>query len=126
ERFHVHGYCPKEYFDDLLAAIRRGHVDHFRVAMETTMWRDQIFGPLYLAPSIHRESSDPDFETGTISMLPWNEKCSFRPPEQTKPQVAELPKPQAVELPARLYSMLNVLIVIGALVLLLLLLSPRH
>jgi hypothetical protein len=38
ERFFVQAYCAREYFDDVLAALRRGHVDHIRVGMETTMW----------------------------------------------------------------------------------------
>jgi hypothetical protein len=88
EQFHVSGYCPKKYFDDLLAAIRRGHVDHIRVAMETTMWQRQSFGTLYLAPSIHCESTNPDFETGHISMLTWQEKFASkrraRKPSQSK------------------------------------------
>jgi hypothetical protein len=36
--FWISGYCTSQYFDDLLAAVRRGHIDKIRVGMETTMW----------------------------------------------------------------------------------------
>ena len=37
EGFWIEGRCPRQYFDDLLAAVRRGHVDNIRVGVETTM-----------------------------------------------------------------------------------------
>jgi hypothetical protein len=44
EYFWISGYCTSQYFDDLLAAVRRGYVDHIRVGMTTTMWtKDKSF-----------------------------------------------------------------------------------
>jgi hypothetical protein len=38
ESFYVHAYVLPEQFDQILAAVRTGHVESLRVAMETTMW----------------------------------------------------------------------------------------
>jgi hypothetical protein len=38
ECFWVQAYCTREYFDDVLAAVRRGNVDYIRLGMQTTMW----------------------------------------------------------------------------------------
>jgi hypothetical protein len=61
-------------------------------------------------------------EFGNISSLTWEEKFGLYP-AKAEDQVAEV-KPQAVELPARVYTMLTALIVIG--VLLVILTFLRH
>ena len=68
EGFWVQGYCTRQYLDDLLAAVRRGHVDNIRVQMETTMWTKDP--PLmsgtprtwYLAPPTDSESKELNLE----------------------------------------------------------------
>jgi len=49
EKFYVHAYCPKNYFDDLLAVLRKGHTDHIRVGMQTEMFNS----PLLAAEVFH-------------------------------------------------------------------------
>jgi hypothetical protein len=115
EYFWISGYCTSQYFDDLLAAVRRGHVDNIRVGMETTMWT--------LAAPIDGEAERPAYEFGHISSLIWEEKFGLHPPEETK-DAAIAPKPQRVELPARVYSMLSALI--GLVAALLVLTFLRH
>lgn len=58
-------------------------------------------------------------ERGNISSLTWEEKFGLHPAEDTEEE-----KPQVVELPARVYSMLSVLILIG--VMLVVLMFLRH
>jgi hypothetical protein len=114
EGFWIEGYCTRQYLDDLLAAVRRGHVDNIRVEMKTTMWTKDP--PLmsgsprtwHLAPATDDKSTGPALAHGLISSLTWVEK--FREPKDT----ARAPKPQLVELPARVYSMLSALLAIAA------------
>jgi hypothetical protein len=65
--FWVHGYCPSQYLDDLLAAVRRDHVDNILVEMQTTMWTRNSgtysSGPWHLARPTDR-SSEPSKEHG--------------------------------------------------------------
>jgi hypothetical protein len=124
EYFWISGYCTSQYFDDLLAAVRRGHVDNIRVGMTTTMWtRNKSFmyrtpRTWHLAPPIDREATSPSYELGNISSLIWEEKFGFGPVNEAKVE-ATPPKPQMVELPPRLYSMLTALLVIGLMLLVL-------
>jgi hypothetical protein len=119
--FFIDGFCTRQYFDDLLAAVRRGHVHNIRVGMETSMWtRDKppFFGNSsriwHLAPPIDRDDAkdhDLDLGQGNISSLMWTEV--FAAPKMKDDEVTA-PKPQLVELPARVYSMLSTLIAIAA------------
>jgi hypothetical protein len=124
ECFWISGYCTSQYFDDLLAAVRRGYVDHIRVGMTTTMWtRNKSFTfrtsrTWHLAPPIDREATRPSSELGNISSLIWEEKFGSGPVNEAKVE-ATPPKPQIVELPPRLYSMLTALLVIGLMLLVL-------
>jgi hypothetical protein len=127
--FWITGYCPRQCFDDLLAAIRRGHVDNIRVGMETTMWTKDQSSMVDLPrtwhvapPTSNRESTRPEAEHGNILSLTWDEKFGSHPAKDTGDKLTA-PKSQVVGLPARLYSMLGALIVIGAFTLLMLL---RH
>lgn len=120
ECFWVQGYCTRQYLDDLLGAIRRGHIDNIRVGMETTMWtRDQPSmyrrrpRTWHIAPPIDRESTDHNkLEQGNISLLTWEEKFGDHPANEAKEVTA--PKPQLVDLPPRVYSMLTALVVMVA------------
>jgi hypothetical protein len=85
--------------------------------METTMWTKDP--PLmsgsprtwHLAPPTDAEFLGPALEDGYISSLIWEE--NFGAPK-TKDDEATAPKPQLVELPARVYSMLSALLAIAA------------
>ena len=119
ERFWIQGYCTRQYLDDLLAAVRRGHVNKIRIRMETTMWTKDP--PLmsgsprtwHLAAPIDGASTDdPALEDGHISSLIWDEK--FGGPSVDEAKGVPTPKPQLVELPARVYSMLSALLAIAA------------
>jgi hypothetical protein len=134
DQFYVNAVCPKTHFDELLAAIERGHIDHIRVAMETNMWTRGFSGLWHLAPPKYREDREsPDFEIVTISSVTMVEKFGHRPAnkskddlhltEKTKDEIA-VPKPLLVELPTRVYSMLTALLAIAAALLMLTLL--RH
>jgi hypothetical protein len=96
----------RHYFDDLLAAVRRGYVDNIRVGMESTMWtRDEssmvdLPRTWHVAPPIDRESTRPASEHGDISSLTWEEKFG-RPPTKEGEDELTTPKPQLIELPAR-------------------------
>ena len=60
EQFWIEGYCRKQYLDDLLAAVRRGHIDNIRVGMETTMWTKTTQRSTALARgpgTLHRQST---------------------------------------------------------------------
>jgi hypothetical protein len=123
------GYCTRQYLDDLLAAVRRGHVDNIRVGMETTMWtrdRAAVFGSRprtwHIAPPSDSESTEPGLEDGNISSLTWDER--FVPAIANEAKDPTAAKPQVVELSGRVYSMLTGLIVIG--VLLVILTFLRH
>jgi hypothetical protein len=114
EGFFIEGYCTRSYLDDLLAAVRRGHVDNIRVIMETTMWTQAP--PLMsgsprtwcLACYGNGGAKGPTSEAGYISSLIWEEK--FGPPLKDDAPT----KPQLVELPVRVYSMLTALLAIAA------------
>ncbi len=118
EGFWIQGYCTRQYFDDLLAAVRRGHIDNISIGMETTMWtKDKssfVDRPRtwHVAPPIDRESTRPAFERGNISSLTWVEKFGVHPPTEKEEDMPG-PKPQLIELPGRLYSMLSTLVLIG-------------
>jgi hypothetical protein len=119
DSFYIDGFCTRQYFDDLVTAVRRGHVHDIRVGMETLMWtRDKppFFGnstrTWHLAPPI--DDDDAKFhanEYGNISSLMWQE--FFAAPKMKDDDVTA-PKPQLVELPARVYSMLSALLAIAA------------
>jgi hypothetical protein len=117
--FWIQGYCTRQYFDDLLAAVRRGHVDHIRVGMETTMWTKDKSSMAdtprvwHVAPPTKGESTQPALEHGNMLSLTWEEKFGLHPAKKTDDELTA-PKPQVVELPARVYSMLSALVAIGA------------
>jgi hypothetical protein len=118
EGFWIQGYCTRQYIEDLFAAVRRGHVDNIRVGMETTMWTKdppRMSGSprtWHLAsPTDGTSTHDPALENGYISSLAWEE--NFRAPKTNDDEITA-PKPQLVELPARVYSMLAALLVIAA------------
>ena len=68
----------------------------------------------HLAPPIDREpATGPSYGIGNISSLTWEEKFGIHPANKTKDEVTEV-KPQLVELPARVYSMLSALLAIAA------------
>jgi hypothetical protein len=121
EGFYIHGYVTPADFADILAAVRRGHVERLRVAIETTMWTKQkssgfmLNMPMtfYLVPPIDKESSQPAVEWADIASITWGETYGV----STPPPVGKdspPPAPQPIELPARLYSMLGTIIFIGA------------
>ena len=61
--FWVSGHCTKQYFDDVVAGIRRGHVDNIRVGMETTLWTNRssmVRSPRtwHLTPPITKDSQN--------------------------------------------------------------------
>jgi hypothetical protein len=109
--FWVSAHCSSQYFDDLLTAVRRGHVDNILVGMETTMWtkgrpwRTWHLGP----PTDGKAGDDPAMAEGYISSLIWEEKFNSQ-----SANVVAAPKPQLVELPARVYSMLTALLAMVA------------
>jgi hypothetical protein len=129
ERFWIQGFCTGQYFEDLLAAVRRGHVDSIRVSIQTTLWtKDQsstFEAPRtwHLASPIDRESAWPAIERGNISSLTWEEKFGLPPAKEIR-DTREIeheptaPKPHLVELPPQIYLMLTALVAIGALLLL--------
>jgi hypothetical protein len=116
--FWISADCTSQYIDDLLAAVRRGHVDNIRVSMKTTMWtRDPplmsgTWRTWYLGPPTDGKSThDPASEHGYISSLKWEEKFGA---SKTKDDEMTAPKPQLVDLPPRVYSMLTALVVMVA------------
>jgi hypothetical protein len=119
--FYIQGYCAAQYFDDLIAAVRRGHVDTIRVGMETTMWtRDKhvmFRAPMtwHLAPPIDCDATHHAIQYGSMSSLIWEEKFGFPSANEAKDVTA--PKPQVVKLPTRVYSMLSALLVIATVLL---------
>jgi hypothetical protein len=67
--FCVNGHCTSYYFDDLLAAVRRGHVDNILVDLQTALWTKDK-STWHVAPPNNREYRN------TISSLTWEEKFS--------------------------------------------------
>jgi hypothetical protein len=124
DEFWVHGHCTRQYFDDILAAVRRGKVDHIRVGLETTMWtRDKpsrvaVSRTWHVAPPTKGQSIRPDMEQGSISSLTWEERFGAHPAKDTKNEPST-PKPQLVEFPVQVYSILSTLVLIGAALLIL-------
>jgi hypothetical protein len=118
ETFWISGHCTRQYLDDLLAAVRRGYIDNIRVDMETTMWTRDPASPFggptrrtwhLTPPPDGGESTEPELAHGNISSLTWEEKFA---PHEAKDEAT--PKPQLVELPARVYSMLTAPLAIAA------------
>jgi len=60
----------------------------------------------YLAPPIDREVTSPSYGLGNISSLIWEERFGSGPVNEAKVEATPA-KPQMVELPPRLYSMLT-------------------
>jgi len=124
EKFWISGYCTRQYLDDLLTAVRRGNVDHIRVGIETTMWtRDKpsmvdLPRTWHVAPSTKGQSTRPDMEQGSLSSLTWEERFGVHPAKETENEPSTT-KPQLVEFPVRVYSILSVLVLIGAALLIL-------
>jgi hypothetical protein len=123
ERFWIQGFCTGQYFEDLLAAVRRGHVDNIRVAIQTTLWTKDQSSALevprtwHLASPSDRESTWPTIERGNISSLTWEERFGLQPAKGME-DVPTAPKPHVVALPSQVYLMLTALVAIGALLLL--------
>jgi hypothetical protein len=120
EGFWVQGYCTGQLFDAIVAVVRTGRVEKLRVGMETMMWTKQKssgFMPgmpmtFHLVPPVDKDSTRPAIERGTITGITWDESYSLRTSKPAKDDAAP-PKPAVVELPARLYSMLGTIIIIG-------------
>lgn len=118
EGFFIEGYCTRPYLNDLLAAVRRGHVNNICVVMETTMWTQ---APPLMSGSPRTwclacygkgdiEKGYISSEKGYISSLIWEENFGSH---RAKGEAVE-PKPQLVDLPPRVYSMLTALVVMVA------------
>ena len=60
----------------------------------------------YLAPPIDREVTSPSYGLGNISSLIWEGRFGSGPVNEAKVEATPA-KPQMVELPPRLYSMLT-------------------
>jgi hypothetical protein len=99
----------KECFDNLLAAVRRGHIKEIRLGMETTMWTTDKPAPIgrlprtwHVAPEIDRESSLAGTEKANISQLTWYETFGKPPPKKDHkaPPPAPVPAPVQKELPS--------------------------
>jgi hypothetical protein len=78
-RFWIEVSCVKQYFDDLLEAVRRGYLDNIGITIGTTMWA-KTHGPertLYLAPDTKGKSVRP--EDGKMWWLIWEEKFGLHP-----------------------------------------------
>jgi hypothetical protein len=118
EGFWISAFCTRPYLDDLLTAVRRGHVHNIRVCMTTTMWTKDKASIVDIPRTWHIAPKPNHLEYGYISSLTWEEKFGLQPTKETEDETTAS-KLQAVELPARLYSMLSVLIAIGVLLLLL-------
>jgi hypothetical protein len=96
--------------------------------MQTTMWTKQHRPPFgddrrtwHLAPVIDRENLGPELESGFISSLIWQE--GFQHPVTITDE--QSPKPQVVESPARVYSILTGLLLIGVALLVLIVLRQH-
>ena len=129
ERFWIQGFCTGPYFEDLLAAVRRGHVDSVSISIQTTLWtkdRSSTFEvprTWHLASPTDRKSTWPAIERGNISSLSWEEKFGLQPAmgmEDAKGMADGPPatKPHVVALPSQIYLMLTALVAIAALLLL--------
>ena len=103
KRFSNDGYCRRHYFDDVLAAVWRGHVHYIFVDIQTALWTKDR-STWHVAPPNNREYRN------TISSLTWEEKFGLQRLKETDDE----PKPQLVELPARVYSTLSALLAIAA------------
>jgi hypothetical protein len=125
ETFYVHAYVLPEQFDQILAAVRTGHVESLRVAMETTMWTKRkssgfMLGEpmtLYLVPPTDREDRHHAVEWANVASITWGESYGAR----RAPAVdADLPpSPTVIEFPARAYSLLTAIVgLLAALVML--------
>jgi hypothetical protein len=125
ESFWITGHCTKQYFDDVLAAVRRGHVYSIRVSIETTMWTKDKSSMVEVPRTWHVaalpdcESRRPAPEGGNISSLTWEEKFAADQIPKEEQGALSPAKPPLVQLPARLYSMLGTLIAISAALLIL-------
>ena len=67
----------------------------------------------HIAPPTNRELTTPALEHGNISSLTWSEKFGLHPSNETEDELTAT-KPQVVEFPARVYSLLSALVAIGA------------
>jgi hypothetical protein len=121
--FWIQGFCTSQYFDDLLVAVRRGHVENIRVGIQTTLWtRDNSSmseGPRtwHLASPSDRESTWPTIERGNVSSLTWVERFGLQAAKGMEDGLTT-PKPHVVELPSQIYLLLTALVAIAALLLL--------
>ena len=101
----------------MLAAVRRGPVDNVLVGIQSALWTKDR-STWHLAPD-DREGRGSTYigEYGNIiSWLRWEEKFGLPPTKKDElmPPKDDEPKPQLVELPARLYSLLTALVAIAA------------
>ena len=130
EGFWITGYCTRQFFDDLLTAVRRGHVDNIRVGMRTTMWTKDNSRTIrgrtwHLVPDAEGDSKELSTERGNISSLVWEEKFGLHSTAETRDHdeamapPAPPPKPQLAASQTRFYSMLSAVLAIAAMVLVL-------
>ena len=86
EKFWVIGYCTRQPFDTIVAAVRTGRVEKLRIRMETMMWTKQRRGfmrepmTFHLAPPFDKKSRWPDTEWGTITGITWDERYGLYTP----------------------------------------------
>jgi hypothetical protein len=116
ETFYVHAYVLPEQFDQILAAVRTGHVKSLRVAMETSMWTKRkssgfmLREPMtfYIVPPIDREDRHHAVEWANIASITWGEGYGAR----SAPAVDadRPPNPTMIEFPARAYSLLTAIV----------------
>lgn len=127
DRFWIIARCTRQHFDDVLAAVRRGHVDSIRVGIATTMWmrseRSTVSVPRtwYLVPHTDRETIHPKLEQGKISSLVWEERPDARP-SHAAADGTTLPKPRLALLRTLVYSIVGIWLAVGAVLVILVLL----
>jgi hypothetical protein len=90
EKFYISARCPRECFDDLVAAVRRGHVENIKVGLESDMWTQDTM--LRHMRSVHTKWYLPPDDMGprakaNISLLRWAESFGGRPKAEGKPPV---------------------------------------
>ena len=111
KEFSIDGYCT--YLDDVLAAVRRGHVDNILVGIQSALWTKDK-STWHVTPRDNPEYGN------IISSLTWEEKFGLHPAKEPKDELTppkeadDEPKPQLVDLPPRVYTMLTAVVVMVA------------
>jgi len=118
EQFWVQVYLSQPMYDDVLAVVRHGHVASLRVGLDSTMWVRDFTDHMgtgkrrwYLAPTAGKRSRSPSLERAKLSLFSMDERFGIHPPPVDED--ADEKGVPAVVLPAQLYQLLQVLILIG-------------